>query len=200
MGSDELHKKRQSKPKPKSGNLMMIICEGEKSELSYMDAFIKEHKDRDSGTIKKSYSKYTDPLSIINKAIELKEDGHDKVICVFDKDTHSKFTEAVKRGKQKGIKMIISEPCFEFWLLLHFEDTSKSFGAGEKAPCQECIKELKEYLRGYEKGDKNVYEKTKDKIETATQRARRTQKGEGSKTNFYELLKMIKEFLRPDPT
>ncbi|MGP1580796.1 MAG: RloB family protein [Wolinella sp.] len=189
MGSDEFYRKRKSGQRLKSGNLMRIICEGEKSEPSYIRAFIKEHASRRMSNFDMHSPERTDPLGLINEAIKAKQEGYDKVICVFDKDTHLNFFEAATKGRQKGIKMIISEPCFEFWLLLHFKYTDKSFGGGAKTPCQECIGELKEYFCGYKKGDKNIHEKTKDKIEIATRGAKETQRGEGSKTNFTNYLK-----------
>ena len=46
------------------------------------------------------------------------------IFCLFDKDDPNKFTEACQRTKSiRGGKVIkvTSVPCFEYWLLLHFE-------------------------------------------------------------------------------
>ena len=42
--------------------------------------------------------------------------------------------------------LAVSYPCFEYWLLLHFEDGDRVTGP------QECIDRLKKHLPGYDKG------------------------------------------------
>ena len=54
----------------------------------------------------------------------------DEVWCVFDADTHSKFSQAIHEAAQSGIKVAVSNPCFELWLVLHCEDKQRSDGGG----------------------------------------------------------------------
>ncbi|HDZ61640.1 MAG TPA: RloB domain-containing protein [Nitrospirae bacterium] len=58
-------------------------------------------------------------------------DAFDRVFCVFDKDSHESYTRAldeVEKAKPKNIfKAITSIPCFEYWLLLHYEFSTKPF-------------------------------------------------------------------------
>lgn len=53
------------------------------------------------------------------------EDGYDKVCLVVDRDSGS-FTEAqydsvFAKCVERNIGLFVSNPCFEFWLLLHFD-------------------------------------------------------------------------------
>lgn len=199
MGTDDLYKKRKARKIKKSGDLMVIICEGQKSEPNYISEFIKDFKsNRNLNKIKILPNHYTDPLNIVQQAVELKKDGYDIVACVFDKDTHANFSNAIELARKKNIKTIISDPCFEFWILLHFKNTSRPFGGG--TPCQDCIKELKKIpgFNNYQKGKDNIYSMTKMHINTATQRAKKLQSLDSSKTNFFELLDDIKEFLQSE--
>lgn len=48
--------------------------------------------------------------------------AHDQIWCVFDRDEHPNFTEAIGLALRHGINLAISNPCLELWFLLHFED------------------------------------------------------------------------------
>ena len=47
---------------------------------------------------------------------------YDEVWCVFDVDAHPHLPDAKQKAEANRIKMAISNPCFELWLLLHFQD------------------------------------------------------------------------------
>lgn len=75
--------------------------------------------------------------------------------------------------KYPNVVVIINNPCLEFWLLLHFEKTSKYFRT-----CASAIAELKKHLNDYEKTQKyytkennDIYLKLKPHLSTAIQNA-----------------------------
>ena len=102
----------------------------------------------------------------VNYAKELikqsEKDPYDNVFCVIDRDRHTSFDTAIVqinsfRNKHTKLHSIISNPCFEYWILLHFIYTTKLFGASGDSPCMDLIKnDLKIYLPDYEKGDKAI--------------------------------------------
>ena len=47
---------------------------------------------------------------------------YDEVWCVFDVDEHPHLTEALDQAQANGIGVALSNPCFELWILLHFQD------------------------------------------------------------------------------
>lgn len=89
-----------------------------------------------------------------------------KVFWVIDFDVITRETKSAKVGsktalqsfleykktiaeKYKNIVIIVNNPCLEFWLLLHFEATSKYFDT-----CEGAEKQLKKHLKDYEKTQK----------------------------------------------
>ncbi len=104
---------------------------------------------------KKLYDQY-------QKVIELSKD-YDKVFWVIDFDVINRETLLAKKGAQtaleefkkyynelnknhKKVIVIINNPCLEFWILLHFETTSKYFDN-----CEKVTKQLKKHLSDYTK-------------------------------------------------
>lgn len=120
-------------PKPR----ILVVTEGRLTEPQYLDGFVKACRNprvclvvaRDHGT----------PRRLVEIAKELKGQAqqearkhddenllYDAVWCVFDVDEHPKIDEAVDMARANGIRLAISNPCFELWLLLHFRDSPGS--------------------------------------------------------------------------
>ena len=94
------------------------------------------------------------PMQVVNLAKKkLAQTGRfDHVYCVFDRDTHANYDEAVSlvqrmakdsRFKRK-VAAITSVPCFEYWCLLHVGDSAASH-SGTGSPCARLTKELKKH-------------------------------------------------------
>ncbi|MCL2712749.1 MAG: RloB family protein [Methanomassiliicoccaceae archaeon] len=109
---------------------IVIIVEG-RSEKIYFERFrtsespiairIHESKDRTAeGMVAKC-------LHLIERS-GLNTDV-DEVIAVFDADRNAveDIEEAVKTCSKNNVTMYISNPSFEFWLLLHFEDDKTTY-------------------------------------------------------------------------
>ncbi len=52
-------------------------------------------------------------------------EDYDQVWCVLDVDTHETLEEALREAGRLGIHMAVTNPCFELWLLWHFEEVSR---------------------------------------------------------------------------
>ena len=75
--------------------------------------------------------------------------GYDAVWAVFDTEraaTNPRLHEARQKAAAKGIKLAISNPSFEYWLLLHFEYTTALM-----PKCEQVIAKLKRHIPGYDK-------------------------------------------------
>ena len=46
--------------------------------------------------------------------------SYDEVWCIFDIDSHPKVKDAIKMALDNGLRVAVSNECFELWLLLHF--------------------------------------------------------------------------------
>ena len=57
------------------------------------------------------------------------EAGFDKMCIVVDRDkesfTSEQFTEVLKKCSEKNYSLYVSNPCFEFWLLLHYDGVTE---------------------------------------------------------------------------
>ena len=48
----------------------------------------------------------------------------DEIWCVMDTDDHPGLDAALQEAEATGIRLAVSNPCFELWLLLHFDRQS----------------------------------------------------------------------------
>ncbi len=66
------------------------------------------------------------PLDLVKRAVERSKDSEvDECWCVFDVEAaqpHPNLEPAVRLAEQNGIRLAISNPCFELWLILHHQD------------------------------------------------------------------------------
>jgi len=76
-----------------------------------------------------------DPKTLVDEAVDRKKEAerqartqkddnlkYDEVWCVFDVDVHQYVPEAKQKAEANKVNVAISNPCFELWLLLHFQD------------------------------------------------------------------------------
>ena len=70
-----------------------------------------------------------------------------QVWCVIDGDYGKKIVNARSKAEANGIALAISTMCFEYWILLHFEECDKA-----AVNCDAVIRTLKKYLLQYTKG------------------------------------------------
>ncbi len=110
-----------------------VFCEGKRSEPEYLEALrrLPEVRDVASVDIRVDYQgSGAVPLTLVRRAAEAKErvDGEDGEVdefwCIFDVECpipHPNLVEAVDIANRKGIHTAITNPCFELWLILHFQ-------------------------------------------------------------------------------
>ncbi len=79
----------------------------------------------------------SEPIKVVERAIaknkEMKKDGipYEKIWCVVDVEMppHSTLDEAwAEAGKTTRLELILTNPCIEYWFLLHFEKHTAPFG------------------------------------------------------------------------
>jgi hypothetical protein len=155
--------RRQSKG-IKEFSRVLIACEGEKTEPNYLRELCRELGL--TGTCVEVVGKEcgSSPISVCDYAIgRFKQDGgFDKVFCVFDRDTHLTFHAAIDKiaaHSSKKMKSVVSYPCFEYWILLHFRYTRASTpAAGKKSSGDRMLELVVAEWPEYAKGGKNVYD------------------------------------------
>ena len=110
---------------------VIIFAEGSKTEPTYFTHWYRLHRDR--VIVKVAPHEHTAPLELVRMAVLQKErdtreakrgrgDAFDQYWCVFDVDEHPKINEALALAEAHGINVALSNPCIEFWFLIHFEN------------------------------------------------------------------------------
>ncbi len=175
---------------PENRNLfdrVLIVCEGAKTELNYFKAIKKEFR-LHTAYIEVIHSTHTKPIPIVKYTvdrIELVKDtkeAYDHVFCVIDRDRHPYFDEASKIMVKNSIKPARSWPCFEYWLLLHFEYTRTDF---VEIKSDHCIKALEKRIKkephipNYTKNYKH-FDKFMDRLEDAIKNSKKSLKDKKS--------------------
>lgn len=129
MGSDDFHKRQQSRAKTKKRverKAVLIAFEDSKSSKYYFADLLRDKK-LNGHVVLVDKDKGQDPKRVIEKLKEYK-DNHPKVTfeyewIVIDKDDWSpdKFNGTIEKARQIGICVAFSNDSYELWILLHFE-------------------------------------------------------------------------------
>lgn len=117
-----------------------IACEGEKTEYKYFKGIIENRTDigisplieiipinHDSNTSSNPLRIYQDATKEVKAASNFLEG--DELCIIVDRDKKSfsenQYDQLLQAETNKEIRFCISNPCFEFWLLLHFSNCSE---------------------------------------------------------------------------
>ena len=122
--------------------------------------------------------------------------AYDKLCLITDRDKQSfkedQYDYVVETCKQKGYCFYVTNPCFEFWILLHYnevfdynrDDLLENKKESVKAKKRYIEKQLSILMGGYNK-DKLSFEKLVDKVSTAiTNEKQFCEDSVGLKTNL----------------
>ena len=134
----------------RSGALTLIVCEDSVASPAYLNHCKLEW--RSTGVEIHGEQCGASPRTVVEYATRVKKERvrkarrggppvYDQVWCVFDRDQHANIHQAVNMAKDNGIRIALSTPCFEVWLILHFEYTTRLFH-----DCTEVIRRLNGHL------------------------------------------------------
>ncbi len=170
---------RHLNPRPRKRSLL-IQCEGQETEPNYLDELCKACGVRRRLEVRVKSGKGQNAKVTVEAAIAegsrrlLGEKIYDDVCCVLDVEhiAHkAKLDEAVTLAQKHGIRLFLSHPSFEVWLIAHFERTKRDFADGGAAEAYLNTHWQKNFKSKYEKGDPNLHHKLADRIATATNNA-----------------------------
>lgn len=221
MGKDNQPKHRQAsdlarkKARRASYDRILVVTEGSKTEPNYFNE-IRTANRIHAANVQVVPSAYgTEPIQIVQYAESLFLNGDDskniqpkafeEVYVVFDRDDHHTYHNALSRiealnlrlkndnSQKVAFKAIASVPCFELWLLLHFEDVQAVIHRDD------VYDRLRQYIAGYQKGGAGHYAMTLPNIEIARDRSASlcqiNNKYDGAQpyTNVYELVHKLSQ-------
>lgn len=170
---------KREKVRRKRNPVVYLICEGAETEIRYFKKFRTRGCHIDIIPLTSQY-KAADKL--VQKAratmghhhLYYPDDG-DVIWCVFDRDdnTDEMLRKARKLAEKEGYHLAYSNPAFEIWYLLHFQNQTMPL-----EDCKAVIRQLKQKGRilQYEK-NREVYDQLLPYQEKALERAKeRTEK------------------------
>lgn len=107
-----------------------MFVEGRRTEEIYLVDWHRRRRERVRVTIDPFRG---GPLQLVEHAVEAKRAEahdarrgrgrpHDQIWCVFDRDEHPNFTQALDLASRNGVGLAVSNPCVELWFLLHFQN------------------------------------------------------------------------------
>jgi hypothetical protein len=141
----------------------LILCEGE-TEENYFNGLISQSKYRrkfQSISVRVFKPKDHSPFGMVKEAKRMisiaksEKNPYDFVWVMFDKDGHAKIPDAFElaRTSTPEINVAFTIPCFEYFVLLHFDKTTKPF-----TKCDDVIHQIKKnWLPDYEKAT-NIFD------------------------------------------
>jgi RloB-like protein len=158
---------------------ILIVCEGSKTEPLYLDDIRQQFRIPTAHINVIHSTNGTEPRQVVDSAeqVFLASRNFDLIVAVFDRDDHQTFNDALLRAaaldqnlknsdrKLVGFKAVPSVPCFELWILLHFQDIHAFWHR------HEVVAGVSNAIPGYHKGSTGIYAATKSSIPQATARA-----------------------------
>jgi hypothetical protein len=170
---------------PSSGQSFLIVTEGLKTEPNYLE-LLRKRLHLAAADVEIVHPNGTDPVTLTKRAIELRDARkkqarrnlaieYDEVWVVFDleKPHDQRRQLAVQAQALKGVqglKFAVSDPAFEYWLLLHEHYTTAPF-----SDCDALVRHLKEFWTDYDKSHSPSPEFL-EKLPTAVMHAERCRK------------------------
>ncbi len=219
MGKDNQPKVRQAaklarkKARRAGYERILIVSEGSKTEPLYFNEIRAHYRLHTANVQVRPGLTGTQPLQVVEYAEQLFTSGDatrniqprafERVYAVFDRDDHSTYVDALEKAARLDGKMrndlkqpvvfqaMASVPCFELWLLLHFQDVRTPLHRTE------VYQRLRQYLSGYDKGQSGHFEATRELLDVATPRAEylgtihSARHGEQPYTDIHRLVRLL---------
>jgi hypothetical protein len=186
----------------------LIVCEGTVTEPHYF----KDLRVQERGLVEVKVVPGGVPKTVVELAVKLKEESevearrrkddnlrYDHVWCVFDIDEHPFVPEAKQQARDNAIDVAVSNPCFELWLLLHFQEQTAHIERDRLAHL------CREHMPGYKKEPRCelLTPRQEEALARASQldewQATRGKVGANPSTGVHRLVRQIKA-VRQSPT
>ena len=141
----------------------VVATEGQETEPLYFSMFNSKRSTVQVVLLKSK--RKTSPGQVFDRLKKADIGKNDPAWIVIDRDTweEEELNQVFNDCKAQGYKMALSNPMFEYWLLLHFEDGNGINGGNVKA-------RLKTHLPNFSKSHVEVH-KIKSGIDEAIRRA-----------------------------
>jgi hypothetical protein len=145
--------------------VLHLFVEGQVTEATYADRINELGRERRFHLKVQERSTGGKPRDLVDAAIQLRteelpraRDRRDprrepEVWCLFDRDEHGEVDTAIADATRNGVRVAFSHPCFELWLLLHFQP----FATPLSGRCGDLTGKLRQH-HGFKRFNKHIGE------------------------------------------
>jgi hypothetical protein len=155
-----------------------VCCEGQKTEPAYLRG-LRRHLRNNLIEIDVVPGPGV-PATVVARAVEKQRDSararkrhpdevYDEVWAVFDRDEHPGYAGAIETARVSGVHAANSNPCFELWLLLHFQDQTAALERDDA--CARLKLHVPTYEKRFETDDGKGFEAFSGNLDAACARA-----------------------------
>jgi hypothetical protein len=130
---------------------LLIVCEGQKTEPVY---FCRLRSALRIASVRVEVEhRWAAPISVVDRAVELKKariregNPYNSIFCVMDVECppHESLGRAIVKARDNKLCVILSNPLFEYWYVLHFEYN------GSLSTKDQVLQRLKGHYPNYDK-------------------------------------------------
>lgn len=136
------HQLRRRKAHRQPKRRFFLFCEGEKTEVIYFRALVKNHPETLVDfplcgaapiTLAEAAVRKAKELGIAPKSRRRRSSFElaDEVWVVFDIDEHPRIPESISICSSAKVRVARSNPCFEIWLILHEKEVHQPMRSAE---------------------------------------------------------------------
>jgi hypothetical protein len=129
-GKNSLRRKVATRPVKRT---IVVFTEGRRSEPDYVRGLARLPQVAGNNALSIEISpRHGVPYTLVDHAVEaIRDPDIDECWCLFDVEypgQHPNVRAAVDRARAvKNVNTAISNPCFEVWLVMHFQDVTTHF-------------------------------------------------------------------------
>ena len=113
---------------------LLVVTEG-KTEKEYLEGLMQSLRpDGMQVTAIDVVDGRGEPSKVLKTAkarYQSRADDYDAVWLLLDVDQHTKLIPVLRKTRQENFSAAVSNPCFEVWLLWHFEDWTREGSSSE---------------------------------------------------------------------
>jgi hypothetical protein len=161
-------------PRPqfvRDARIFVIAVEGEKTEARYFSLFrgSRVHVE----VLPAGPEGLSAPKQVLERLVkfeerfDLGEDDERWLVIDVDRQRGQFLDEVTQVARESGYGLAISNPCFELWLLLHFQEADTA-----DTNCDAVIERLRPHTGGHNKARIRLDPYTADSIQAAVARAK----------------------------
>ena len=153
---------RRPRPSVEPRACVLLVCEGSKTEPQYFRSLQRQLKLKPVEI--EIVGQGAAPITVVQRAVELrdarrhevrrgrKDFNYDHVWCVIDVEQpheNPSLLQALNQARDNKIDVALSNPCFEYWFILHFAECGRPL-IDQDGVVRELTKHIPNYTKAQE--------------------------------------------------